>query len=180
MVATPLTSNRGRSFADKKYSLSRLIKSKSPQGDKHCWETEISDEYELSFGKKELDYVIPPEVLGLRSIATDNTGSNLVATSNSDFYYLAPQPATSIIPLGAKLLTGLSDNHQINISVEPFQAYWVAERGLIPDTQPKVDKKVLQPKKLVASATMTTEMWHQLSDSTENLLAEGMGQALWG
>ena len=177
MVSSSIAFNNSSTSRSKKYSLSRLLKSKNSL--QHCLETEISSEYEDRFGKKEFDFLIPPEVLGLRSLATDNTGSNLVATSNSEFYYLAPQPASAIIPLGAKLLTGLSDNHQINISAEPFQVYWVGERDLIADTQPKVDKKVLQPKKLVASCTMTTEMWHQLSDSTENLLAEGMSQALW-
>lgn len=179
MVATSLKSNFSRSSLNKKYSLSRLIKCKSPRNDRQSLETEISDEYELTFRKKEFDFLIPPEVLGFRAISTDNTGSNLIATTKSDFYYLAPQPASTIIPLGAKLLTGLKDLYEINKAANPFQAYWVEERGLIADTQPEVDKSVLNPQKLVASCTMTTEMWNQLSEVEDNLLAEGMGRALW-
>lgn len=179
MVNLPITPYSSSSERAKKYSLSRLIKTKSANSDRHCLETEISSEYESKFNKKEFDFLIPPEVLGLRAISTDNTGSNLIATTKSDLYYSSPQPASTVIPLGAKLLTGLKDNYHISTSVEPFQAHWVEERGLIADTKPQVDKTVLNPKKLVASVTMTTEMWHQASEFEDDFFAFGMGRALW-
>ncbi len=179
MVSSLIAPNSSSRSKSKKYSLSRLINTNLVNRDSQCLETEISCEYELTFGKKQFDFLIPPEVLGLRTISTDNNGSNLIATNQSDFYYLAPTPASKVIPLGAKLLTGLKDNYQINSSANPFQAHWVEERASIDDSQPEVDKKVLNPKKLVASVTMTTEMWNQAPEFGDDFLAEGMGRALW-
>ena len=179
MVVTPITSDSSLGKSSKKYSLSRLIKTKLLAGDEHSLETEISSDLELKFGRKDLDFLIPPEVLGLRAISIDGSGGNLIANEQSDFAYLAPTPVSKVISLGGRLLTDLKDQYEINGSIEPFQAHWVEERGVIQDSQPEVYKLVLNPQKLVASTTMTSELWNQTTEFADNFVAEGMSRAIW-
>ena len=179
MAASLANSEVNHNLRSRRYSLSRLVKSKSSMGVEQSLETEISSALELEYGKRELDFLIPPEVLGLRTISTDGSGSNLIAEEQSDFAYLAPQPVSKVISLGGRLLTDLKDQYQINGSVEPFQAHWVGERKVIQDSQPEVYKLVLNPQKLVASTTMTSEIWNQTTEFADNFVAEGMAQAIW-
>ncbi|HEY9768807.1 MAG TPA: phage major capsid protein [Coleofasciculaceae cyanobacterium] len=162
-----------------KYSLSRLIKSKFTNNDVGCLEREISQDLEAKFGRKEFDFLIPPETLGLRAISTDNSGGNLIAIEKSDYRFFAPEPDSKLALLGAKILTNLKDQYEINGSAQPFQAHWVGERGQIADSQPPIDRVILKPKKLVASCTMTMEMWHCANEFSSDFLAAGMGRALW-
>lgn len=129
MVTSLVSSEFNRTHPKEKYSLSRLIKNKINSREQHGLETEISKNLELEFGNKQnFHYLIPPEAIGYRGLSTNNTGSNLIATEQSDFFYHAPPPQSKVVQLGAQLLTGLSDNYEINGSVDPFQAYWVDSR----------------------------------------------------
>lgn len=179
-MATSLASSQiNRNFSAPKYSLSRLIKTKLSTGNEHCLETEVSADLELKFGKKKSDFLVPAEVLGLRTLSTDGSGGNLISSEQSNFAYLAPTPVSKVISLGGRLLTNLKDEYQINGSVEPFQAFWVSEGGQIQDSQPDVYKLALSPYKLVASSTMTVELWNQTTEFVDNFVSEGMAKALW-
>ena len=164
----------------KKYSLSRLLlRGITPQSKDSCLENEISDDLRLkSKNSPSKGFLVPPTALGLRSVSTDNTGANLIATSNSDFFNFVPEPKSEVLKLGGQLVTGLRDDYSILGTNNPFNAYYVDERSQIPVSNPNVSKIEMKPHKLAVLCPFTVEMLRQAPEFADRYIAEGLQRAL--
>lgn len=163
-----------------KYSLSRLVLTAiDGDGQKRCKEREISDDLGLKFpAAPKPGFLIPPGSIGVRTIATDNTGANLVGSSSGDVFNFSPEPQSQVLKLGGNLVTGLKHNYEILGTESPFNAYYVKQRANIPSSNPNVSKIEMKPHKIATLVTLTREMLQQTPLFADRYIAVSLQRAL--
>ena len=144
------------------------------------FEREMSDEMASKLGKRAQGFYIPTDVL-LRdmNVTTSTAGGHTVATdllSGSFIDMLRSKMAT--VGLGATMMNDLVGNIAIPRQTGGATSYWVAESGVITESQPAFDQVSMTPKTVGSMSDISRKMLMQSSLDVESFVRNDLATSL--
>ena len=184
------TSDIGMTTAEvKRFSVVRAIHALANPGDANAqraaaFEFEASSAVAGKVGKAARGFFMPTDVQKRDLVqGTPTAGGNLVATEllSGSFIELLRQ-AMVIDRMGARMLTGLVGQIAIPKQTGAATAYWVAENGVLTESQQTVGQVTMSPKTVGAFTDISRRLTLQSSVDVEQMvnsdLAAVLGRAI--
>ena len=162
-----------------KYSIRNLILSQIPNtGVRADFEREVSNAVVSKTGRAPRGLYLPYD-LQTRDLLTTGTGANLVGTQFQPQNFQEMLYANQVsVKLGAKSLTGLSQNIAIPKRTAGATAYWVTENAAVTESAATFGQITMSPKTVGAKTDLSRNLLMQGLPSVDTLIQEDMAMQL--
>ncbi len=163
-----------------KYSIRNLILSQIPNtGVRAEYEREISNAVVSKTGRAPRGLFLPYDLQTRDLLAGSGTGANLVGTQYRPENFQEMLYANQLsVKLGAKSLTGLSQNIAIPKRTAGPTAYWVTENAAVTESAATFGQITMSPKTVGAKTDLSRNLLMQGLPSVDSLIQEDMAMTL--
>ena len=171
----------------KRYSMFKLFRAMATNDWKDAgFERECSQAFEDKTGRRAKGAFIPPDVLmsgnfAKRDLSTGigTAGGYLVSEDLQPQSFIEMlRNSTSVIKLGARVLTGLEGDIDIPKQTGGATAYWVNEGGTLTESQQTLGQIRMTPKTVGCYTDITRRMMLQSSVDVENFVRSDFAQQM--
>lgn len=163
-----------------KYSIRNLILSQIPNtGVRADFEREVSNAVVSKTGRAPRGLFLPYDLQTRDLLAGSGTGANLVGTQFQPQNFQEMLYANQVsVKLGAKSLTGLSQNIAIPKRTAGATSYWVTENAAVTESAATFGQITMSPKTVGAKTDLSRNLLMQGLPSVDTLIQEDMATQL--